>query len=62
MLCANKLEIATDNIQILQHAYDKLPHFLKPKVIAFNKNSIEFDNGTKIFTSTVNGNAGRGII
>lgn len=41
-------------------AYEELPAWLKPGCKAYNKSTIEFDNGSKIISQATSGKTGRG--
>lgn len=59
-LLADKQDTATEVLDRIQIAYEYLPTFLKGGVKVWNKKSVEFENGSKIFASATGSNAVRG--
>ena len=45
----------------VRYAYEMLPAWIKAGVNQYNRNSIEFDNGSKIMATTTTENTGRGM-
>ena len=45
----------------VRYAYEMLPSWIKAGVTQYNRNSIEFDNGSKIMATTTTENTGRGM-
>ena len=45
----------------VRYAYEMLPGWIKAGVQQYNRNSIEFDNGSKIMATTTTENTGRGM-
>jgi hypothetical protein len=45
----------------VRYAYEMLPGWIKAGVNQYNRNSIEFDNGSKIMATTTTENTGRGM-
>lgn len=59
-LLADKQDTATEVLDRIQTAYEYLPDFLKGGVKEWNKKSVEFENGSKIFASATGSSAIRG--
>lgn len=59
-ILANKAEMAAEVLHKLQVMYEMLPEWIKPGVIAYNKRSMEFANGSRIMTSATSPSAIRG--
>ena len=51
---------AMDIMDRIRYAYEELPNWLKPGVKAYNRHSIEFDNGSTIRSVSTTENTGRG--
>jgi len=50
-IASNKASSAKDLLRRIKIMYEELPFYLKPGVIEYNKQSIEFENGSKIETA-----------
>lgn len=50
-IASNKEKGAKDVLRRIKIMYEELPFWLKPGVVEYNKNSIEFENGSRIETS-----------
>ena len=50
-IASNKASSAKDLLRRIKIMYEELPFYLKPGVVEYNKNSIEFENGSKIETA-----------
>ena len=59
-ILANKLATARELLSRLQLAYEHLPKWLQQGVVAWNKGSIELENGSKILASATSSSAVRG--
>ena len=59
-ILANKGQLARDILARYQLAYENLPFFLQQGVIAWNKGSIELENGSKIIAASTSSSAIRG--
>jgi len=59
-ILANRKSAAKEVLERCKLAYEHLPRFLKPGIVAWNKESIELDNGSKIFADATSGNSCRG--
>lgn len=59
-ILANKASTARDLLSRLQTAYENLPKWLQQGVIAWNKGSLEIENGSKISANSTSASAVRG--
>ena len=59
-LLSNKLGAAVEILDRIKMAYEYLPDFLKPGILEWNKKSVKFENGTKIFADASEGSSIRG--
>jgi hypothetical protein len=48
-------------MQRIRYAYELCPDHIRSGVVNYNKGSIEFDNGSRIVSTTTTGNTGRGM-
>ena len=60
-ILANKAKIAMDLLGRLQTAYENLPRWMQQGIIAWNKGSMELDNGSKILAASTSASAVRGM-
>jgi hypothetical protein len=60
-ILANKASTARDLLGRLQTAYENLPKWLQQGVIAWNKGSMELENGSKIMAASTSASAVRGM-
>ena len=60
-ILANKRETAYELMAKLQTSYENLPKWLQQGVIAWNKGSIELENGSRITASSTSSSAVRGF-
>lgn len=61
LIAAHKYTGAQEIMQRIRYAYEDCPDFIRAGVVSYNKGSIEFDNGSRIVSSTTTGNTGRGM-
>lgn len=61
LICANKLSAAKEVLDRAKYAYEMCPDFLKPGVLVYNKNSIQFDNKSRIICQATTADSGRGL-
>jgi hypothetical protein len=61
LIAAHKYQGASDIMSRVRYAYEMLPAWIKAGVTQYNRNSIEFDNGSKIMATTTTENTGRGM-
>jgi hypothetical protein len=59
-ILANKASTARDLLQRLQTAYENLPKWLQQGIIAWNRGSMELENGSKILAASTSASAVRG--
>lgn len=57
---AHKLDAAKDVVSRIKDSYERLPSWMKPGVLLYNRTSIEFENGARIYASATTKNAVRG--
>ena len=60
LIAAHKYEGAQDIMNRYRYGYENLPDFIRAGVISYNRNTIEFDNGSRIQATTTTENPGRG--
>ena len=60
-ILANKAKIAMDLLGRLQVAYENLPKWMQQGSIAWNKGSLELENGSKILAASTSASAVRGM-
>ena len=60
-ILANKAPTARELLGRLQLAYENLPTWLQQGIIAWNKGSMELENGSKILASSTSASAVRGM-
>ena len=61
LIAAHKYAGASDIMSRVRFSYEMLPSWIKAGVLQYNRNSIEFDNGSKIMATTTTENTGRGL-
>jgi Terminase large subunit, T4likevirus-type, N-terminal len=61
LIAAHKFSGAQEIMQRVRHSYEACPHHIKAGVTSYNKGSIEFENGSRIVSSTTTENTGRGM-
>lgn len=61
LIAAHKYTGSQEIMQRIRYIYELCPDFLRAGVISYNKGSIDFDNGSRIVSSTTTGNTGRGM-
>jgi hypothetical protein len=60
LIAAHKYDGAKDIMDRYRFAYENLPDFVRAGVITYNRNTIEYDNGSRIQATTTTENTGRG--
>lgn len=60
LIAANKFRAATEIMDRIRFAYEELPDWLRPGVVTYNVQKIEFDNSSKIESTTTTPDSGRG--
>jgi len=61
LVAAHKREGAQEIMTRLRYMYESCPDYVRAGVTAYNKGSIEFDNGSKIVAQATTENTGRGL-
>ena len=61
LISAHKYTGAQEIMQRLRYAYETCPDFIRAGVTSYNKQSIEFDNGSRIIAQTTTETTGRGM-
>lgn len=59
-ILANKGDTSIEILDRIKKSFEELPWFIKPGVVTWNKRSIEFGNGSKIFASSTSSSSIRG--
>lgn len=60
LVASNKQKGATDIMNRIKFMYENTPDFLRPGVLFYNRGSVEFDNGSKIWSEATTETTGRG--
>jgi hypothetical protein len=60
-ILANKASTARDLLARLQTAYENLPKWMQQGILAWNKGSLELENGSKILAASTSASAVRGM-
>jgi len=60
-IAANVLSLAQEVLDKIKKIYVEMPIWLQPGLVSWNKQSVEFDNGTKILISASNSDSFRGF-
>lgn len=60
LIAANKFKAATEIMDRIRFMYEELPDWLRPGVTIWNVQKIQFDNRSKIESTTTTSDAGRG--
>lgn len=60
LVASNKNSNAMEVMARIKFAYEEMPHWLKPGIHYYTKHSMEFDNGSKIWSEATTENTGRG--
>lgn len=61
LIAAHKYTGAQEIMQRIRYIYELCPDFIRAGVVSYNKGSIDFENGSRIISSTTTGNTGRGL-
>ncbi len=61
LIAAHKYSGAQEIMQRLRYAYELCPDHIRAGVTSYNKQSIEFENGSRIVAQTTTDNTGRGM-
>lgn len=60
LIAAHKYDGAKDLMERFRYGYENLPDFIRAGVYTYNKQTVEFDNGSRIHATTTTENTGRG--
>jgi hypothetical protein len=61
LIAAHKYTGAKEIMQRIRYAYELCPDHIRPGCTSYNKESIEFDNGSRIIAQTTTETTGRGM-
>jgi hypothetical protein len=61
LIAAHKREGATEIMEKIRYAYEDLPDHIRAGVSEYNKQSMKFDNGSRIISQATTPNTGRGL-
>jgi len=61
LIAAHKYAGSQEIMQRIRYSYEDVPDFIRPGVYSYNKGSIDFDNGSRIISTTTTENTGRGL-
>lgn len=61
LIASNKYDGAQEIMNRVRYAYESVPDHIRAGVKAYNKRSIDFDNGSRIVANTTTSNTGRGM-
>lgn len=61
LISAHKFTGSQEIMQRIRYAYELCPDHIRAGVVNYNKGSIEFENGSRIVSTTTTGNTGRGL-
>ena len=61
LVAAHKYTGAQEIMQRIRYAYEDCPDHIRCGVVSYNKQSIEFDNGSRIVAQTTTSSTGRGM-
>ena len=61
LIAAHKYTGAQDIMNRFRYAYESVPDYIRPGIYSYNRNTIEFDNGSRIKATTTTENTGRGM-
>lgn len=61
LIAAHKFSGSQEIMHRVRYAYECCPDFIRAGAVSYNKGSIDFDNGTRIISTTTTENTGRGL-
>jgi hypothetical protein len=61
LIAAHKYTGAQEIMQRIRYVYELCPDYIRAGVTSYNKQSIEFENGSRILSQTTTGTTGRGL-
>ena len=60
LIAAHKYVGAQDIMNRFRYGYEQLPDFVRAGIYTYNRNTVEFDNGSRVQATTTTENTGRG--
>jgi hypothetical protein len=61
LIAAHKFTGSQEIMQRIRYGYESCPDFIRAGVVSYNKGSIDFDNGSRIISTTTTETTGRGL-
>ena len=61
LIAAHKYTGSQEIMQRIRYAYESVPNYIRAGAVSYNKGSIDFDNGSRIVSTTTTENTGRGM-
>lgn len=61
LVAAHKFTGSQEIMQRIRYAYELCPDFIRAGVVSYNKGSVDFDNGSRIVSTTTTETTGRGM-
>ena len=61
LIAAHKFTGSQEIMSRIRYAYELCPDFIRAGATSYNKGSIDFENGSRIMSSTTTENTGRGL-
>jgi hypothetical protein len=61
LVAAHKFTGSQEIMQRIRYAYESVPDFIRAGAVTYNKGNIDFDNGSRIVSTTTTDNTGRGM-
>lgn len=61
LITAHKYSGSQEIMQRIRFAYENIPDYIRCGVVSYNKGSLDFDNGSRILSSTTTETTGRGL-
>ena len=61
LIAANKFKAASEIMQRVKFGYEETPDYIRAAIKVYNATSIEFDNGSRIISTTTTPDSGRGL-
>ena len=61
LVAAHKYTGSQEIMQRIRYGYESVPDFIRAGVTTYNKGNIDFDNGSRIVSTTTTDNTGRGM-
>jgi hypothetical protein len=61
LIAAHKFTGSQEIMQRIRYGYELCPDFIRAGVVSYNKGSVDFDNGSRIVSTTTTETTGRGL-